>query len=145
MIIHFCGFFWPFLAPPWGLEFLDYCHIKLTPSIHPWTVGPAQKWTLMNDSCQIFRFFPYFSHFWSFWASGGAFGGVVLLVGAPRTPVRWSTSITTLPHVWLYKFYGKKHKLFTWVTLIGANLAFLVIFGPSKAPQAPPMGYNIEF
>ena len=47
-------------------------------------MGPAKKWTLINDSRQIFRFFLYFSHFWSFWASGGAFGGVVLLVGTPQ-------------------------------------------------------------
>ena len=49
-------------GPPWGLGLLEYCYIKLTPSIHSWTVGPAQKWSLFINFSHVDQFF---SFWWS--------------------------------------------------------------------------------
>ena len=86
MIIHFWGCFLPILPPPWGLEFLEYCHIKLTPSIHPWTMGPAQKWSLFFNFSHADWFFLARGHFGHFQCSLGPFNRGEQPLGAPQRP-----------------------------------------------------------
>ena len=73
-------------GPPWGLEFFKYCHIKLSSLIHPWTVGPVQKWSLFINFSNADWFFLANGHFGHFQCILGPFNRDKQPLGALQRP-----------------------------------------------------------
>ena len=71
--------------------------MDLNPEFYHLSGGSAKKWTLIIDFVQIFRFFLVLVIFGHFGPLGGPLRTFCYSWGPPRTSMRWSTSITTLP------------------------------------------------
>ena len=72
------GRFWPFLAPPWALEFLKRLHKEPDVSIYPLAMAPAKKTPLILNSFHFHSFFfgvvvsgRFFTLLGPFWTPAG--------------------------------------------------------------------------